>query len=333
MIRPEYEKIPEIALNWHRNGGAAIASVIETWGSAPRPVGSQLAISSKGEIAGSVSGGCVEGAVVAEALDAMETKCPIVLEFGVADEDAFAVGLACGGKIEVLVEPIAGPLGISEEKLLQLVNNQSQGIPTIVSTSLDSWDSRVISYGAAQMTKGLIEALEQDKSSIVDGVFINVFNPPLKLIVVGGVHIAQPLVHIAQNSGYQTMIIDPRESFGSKDRFPGERISNKWPDEAIKNESPDLRTAVVTLTHDPKIDDPAILEALKAPVFYIGCLGSTRTHAKRLARLKEKSIDEDQLARLHGPIGLDIGSRTPAEIAIAIMAEITQTLRKGNLEQ
>ena len=329
MKRPEYEQIPEIALNWYQEGNAAIASVTQTWGSAPRPVGSQLAISAKGEIAGSVSGGCVEGAVVSEALEAMETEKPVMLEFGVADEDAFAVGLACGGKIKVLVEPIGGQLGLTEEKLQELVSHRAQGIPTIVKTTLNSWESAVIPYGTPRMSSDLFQALEQDKSGVVDGTFINVFNPPLKLIVVGGVHIAQPLIQIARHSGYQTMIIDPRESFGSKARFPGERISNEWPDEVIREENPDLRTAIVTLTHDPKIDDSAILEALKSPAFYIGCLGSTRTHAKRLSRLREKAIPEDQLAKLHGPIGLDIGSRTPAEIAIAIMSEITQVLRKG----
>ncbi len=333
MKRPEYENIPETALNWHHEGGAAIASVTQTWGSAPRPVGSQLAISSNGEITGSVSGGCVEGAVVSEALEAMETKKPISLEFGVADEDAFAVGLACGGKIKVLVEPIAGPFGLTEEKLQELVFHRAQGTPTIVKTSLDSWECTVIPYGTSLMTCDLLQALEQDKSGIVDGTFINVFNPPLKLIVVGGVHIAQPLIHIARHSGYQTMIIDPRESFGSKARFPGVRISNEWPDEVIKEEKPDLRTAIVTLSHDPKIDDPAILEALGTPAFYIGCLGSTRTHTKRLSRLREKAISEDQLARIHGPIGLDIGSRSPAEIAVAILAEITQSLRMGKVQK
>ena len=330
MTRPDHEKIPETALQWHHEGGAAIASVTQTWGSAPRPVGSQLAISSKGEITGSVSGGCVEGAVVSEALEALETQRPIQLEFGVADEDAFAVGLACGGKIKILVEPIVGPYGLTEEKLQDLVAHRARGTPTIVTTSLNTWECSVIPYGTTLMTNDLVEILEQDKSGVVEDTFINVFNPPLKLIVVGGVHIAQPLLQIARHSGYQTLIIDPRVSFGSEARFPGEKISNEWPDEVIKSEKPDLRTAIVTLTHDPKIDDPALLEALGTPAFYIGCLGSTRTHAKRLSRLREKDISEDQLARIHGPIGLDIGSRTPAEIAVAIMAEITQTLRKGN---
>ncbi|MCY4185130.1 MAG: XdhC family protein [Rhodobacteraceae bacterium] len=329
MNRPEHDKIPETALKWHQDGGSAIATVTQTWGSAPRPIGSQLAINLAGEIVGSVSGGCVEGAVVAEALDTMETRKPILLEFGVADEDAFAVGLACGGKIKVVVEPIAGPLGITEEILHELVTCRSENTPAIVKTSLDNWESTVIPYGSPYMTEELLNALELDRSGMIDDTFINVFNPPLKLIVVGGVHIAQPLIQIARHSGYQTMIIDPRESFGSKARFPGERISNEWPDEIIREISPDLRTAVVTLTHDPKIDDPAILEALKTPAFYIGCLGSTRTHAKRLARLREKAVVKDQLARIHGPIGLDIGSRSPAEIAIAIMAEITLTLRSG----
>ncbi len=327
--RPEHEQIPEIALCWHNDGGAAIATVIETWGSAPRPVGSQLAISANGEIAGSVSGGCVEGAVVAEALESLQSQEPIILEFGVADEDAFAVGLACGGKIKVVVEPVSGALGTNKERLGELVAYRERGMPVVVELNLESWTQRLLPLTSPLLTSQLKERIDLDKSGVEENVFYNVFNPPLKLIIVGGVHIAQPLIQMARQAGYQTFLIDPRESFASDDRFPGERISHEWPDEAMEHEKPDLRTAIVTLTHDPKIDDPAIAQALKTPAFYIGCLGSPRTHGKRLERLQNQGVDDDQLARLHAPIGLNIGSRTPAEIAIAIMAEMTQVLRQG----
>jgi xanthine dehydrogenase accessory factor len=161
-----------------------------------------------------------------------------------------------------------------------------------------------------------------------DGRFIAIHNPPLRLIVVGAVHIAQPLVAIARTCGYAPTLIDPRAAFGSAERFPGETILDDWPDEALASLNPDARTAIVTLTHDPKLDDPAIRFALHSPAFYLGCLGSTRTHAKRVDRLTADGFTPDQIARIHAPVGLDIGARTPAEIAVSIMAQITETLRK-----
>jgi xanthine dehydrogenase accessory factor len=149
------------------------------------------------------------------------------------------------------------------------------------------------------------------------------------MAVVGAVHIAQPLMEMARLAGYDTVLIDPRETFGAQARFPDETISNDWPDEALKAFGLDARTAVVTLTHDPKIDDPAIEAALRSEVFYLGSLGSTRTHAKRVDRLRDAGFAEDEIERIHAPIGLDIGARSPAEIAVAIMAEITQRLRRG----
>jgi xanthine dehydrogenase accessory factor len=161
-----------------------------------------------------------------------------------------------------------------------------------------------------------------------DGRFIAIHNPPLRLIVVGAVHIAQPLLTIARTCGYAPTLIDPRAAFGSAERFPGETILDDWPDEALARLKPDARTAIVTLTHDPKLDDPAIRFALTSPAFYLGCLGSTRTHAKRLDRLAAAGFTPDQIAKIHAPVGLDIGAKTPAEIAVSIMAQITQTLRK-----
>nr|MCU0803026.1 XdhC family protein [Paracoccaceae bacterium] len=170
--------------------------------------------------------------------------------------------------------------------------------------------------------------LQSDRSGMEeDGRFIAVHNPPLRLIVVGAVHIAQPLMTIARACGYAPVLIDPRESFGASARFPDETILHDWPDEALASLAPDTRTAIVTLTHDPKLDDPAIMAALGMPVFYIGCLGSPRTHAKRLERLRAAGIAEDRIARIHAPVGLAIGAKSPAEIAVSIMAQITQVLR------
>jgi xanthine dehydrogenase accessory factor len=149
------------------------------------------------------------------------------------------------------------------------------------------------------------------------------------MIVVGAVHVAQPLVVMARLAGYDPLLIDPREAFASAERFPGETLSHDWPDEAMTAAGLDARTAVVTLTHDPKIDDPAIRTAIRSDVFYLGSLGSTRTHAKRVARLEEAGFTPDEIARIHAPVGLDIGAATPAEIAVSVMAQITQVLRRG----
>ena len=156
--------------------------------------------------------------------------------------------------------------------------------------------------------------------------FVNIHNPPLRLIIVGGAHIAQPLVAMARQAGYDPFLVDPRQGFASEARFPDTRISHDWPDKAIADERPDARTAVVTLTHDPKIDDPAIMATLATDAFYLGCLGSKTTHGKRLERLR---LEDRGGARIHAPVGLDIGARSPSEIAIAIMGEITRALRRG----
>jgi xanthine dehydrogenase accessory factor len=319
---PALDDIPAMALAWHRDGrGAALATVVETWGSAPRPVGAQLAVSGRAEIAGSVSGGCVEGAVVAEALDALETGRSTILTFGVSDDEAFAVGLACGGTIRVMVEPVGR--GVPEGLLADLVARRAAGEPVAYAVDTGEWTRRLLGPDDALAT----ERFAQDRSGFEDGTFVAVQNPPLRLVVVGGVHIAQPLVAMARLLGYAPALVDPREAFASPDRFPATALRHDWPDEALTSLAIDARTAVVTLTHDPKLDDPALMVALRSPAFYVGALGSTRTHAKRVARLKEAGVAEDELARLHAPIGLPIGAASPAEIALAILAEITARLR------
>jgi len=318
-----FDNIPEIALQWHRAGkGAALATVVETWGSAPRRVGSQLAVSGEGEIQGSVSGGCVEGAVVMEAIEALEDGQHRLLKFGVSDGDAFAVGLACGGKIRVLVEPVGDALPV--DLLEQLVTARAARQPVAVVADLVDGDRWLTHNGHAERFRMDRSGFEEDGR-----FFVSVHNPPLRMIVVGAVHIAQALVPMARLAGYDPVLIDPRDSFGSEARFPGERILNDWPDDAVQELGLDSRTALVLLSHDPKIDDPAIEQALAADVFYIGALGSKRTHAGRVKRLQDKGFTEAQIARIHGPVGLDIGAASPAEIAVAIIAECTQVLRKG----
>ncbi|WP_425083214.1 XdhC family protein [Ruegeria profundi] len=316
-----FDSSPERALEWHRSGrGAALATVVETWGSAPRRVGSQLVIGGDGRIEGSVSGGCVEGAVIVEAIEAIDEGEARLLEFGVSDEDAFAVGLACGGTIRVLVEPVGSVL--PEPMLAELVAARVRREPLAYEVNTDS-GYRTLRRNA------YADRLRMDRSGFEeDGkTFVAVHNPPLRLIIVGAVHIAQALVPMARIAGYDPAIIDPREAFASDSRFPGETLLTDWPDEAVAKLGLDQRTAIVLLTHDPKLDDPALQAALDADVFYIGALGSTRTHAKRVERMTEAGFTQAQIARIHGPIGLDIGAAGPSEIAVAILAQMTAVLR------
>ena len=315
------DSIPETALGWHREGkGAVLATVIETWGSAPRRVGAQLAISGAGEIEGSVSGGCVEGAVIVEALEALEERGARELEFGVSDGDAFAVGLACGGTIRVLVEPVGSVL--PEALLADLCAARAARAPVAYVVDLDT--------GARRLERdGFETRFRMDRSGFEEGsrTFVAIHNPPLRLIIVGAVHIAQALVPMARIAGYDPAIIDPREAFASDARFPGERLLHDWPDEAVATLGLDARTALVLLTHDPKLDDPALEAGLKADCFYIGALGSTRTHAKRVDRLTAAGFSDAEIGRIHAPVGLDIGAAGPAEIAVSVLAEMTAVLR------
>ncbi len=327
MTQADLDRIPETALAWHRAGrGAVLATVVETWGSAPRRTGSQLAIAGDGEMAGSVSGGCVEGAVVAEATEALRTGESKVLTYGVSDDDAFAVGLACGGTIRVLVEPVGK--GFPESILEDLVEAREQRAAVAYVVNLATWERNLAPRG------GTLEArFRADQSGIQEGdhgeEFVAVHNPPLRMVIVGAVHIAQALTGMARACGYDVWVIDPRDAFGSQARFPGERVLNDWPDAAMAEVGIDARTAVVTLTHDSKLDDPAIMAALASDCFYLGCLGSKRTHEKRLERLRAAGIGDDGIARIHAPVGLNIGAASPAEIAVSVMAQVTQVLRRG----
>ncbi|QBX99778.1 XdhC/CoxI family protein [Rhodophyticola sp. CCM32] len=318
------ERMPERALDWHRAGrGAVLATVVDTWGSAPRPVGSQLVVSSDGGMEGSVSGGCVEGAVVVEAMEALETGAARLLEYGVSDDEAFAVGLACGGTIRVLVEPVGPVLPVGMLEALVAARAARRPVAYIAETGTDT------RHLAGPEVAELADRFREDRSGMEGPRYIGIHNPPLRMIVVGAVHIAQALLPMARMAGYDPVLVDPRPAFAAEARFPGERIVEDWPDQALSAIGLDRRTAVVTLTHDPKLDDPAILAALTGDVFYLGCLGSARTHAKRVDRLQAAGVSPGDIGRIHGPVGLRIGAKGPAEIAVAIMAEITQRLRQG----
>lgn len=312
----------------------ALATVTRTWGSAPRPAGSQMAVRDDGAFSGSVSGGCIEGSVIAEAEAALSDGKARNLKFGVSNEDAWAVGLACGGTIEIHVAPVLAAPQQSAIAALKKARDEKRAVA--LATDLASGESRVL-YPGEPGSGALQEAARlqarRDESGTVDADgkswFLTVFNPPLDLAIIGAVHIAQPLSRIASLADYAVRIIDPRTAFATEERFPGAALSHDWPDEALAKTPLTSRSAVVALTHDPKLDDPALVAALTSPAFYIGALGSRTTHARRLERLTSQGFADSDTARIHGPIGLDIGARSPAEIAVAILGEMTAQLRKG----
>jgi xanthine dehydrogenase accessory factor len=223
----------------------------------------------------------------------------------------------------------------------QLQADRAAKRPVVLATALRTGEQRLLylvgKRNAADLPHAVAEAARNailsDKSALIETetgpVFLNVFNPPLRLVIMGAVHIAQALAPMAALAGYEVHVIDPRGAFASIERFPGVSLSTEWPDEALDKVSPDLRTAIVTLTHDPKLDDPALQRGLKSDAFYVGSLGSKKTHGRRIGRLREAGFQDHDIARIRGPVGLSIGAQSPAEIAVSILAEMTQTLRQG----
>jgi xanthine dehydrogenase accessory factor len=328
------------ALAWQAAGHkVALATVARTWGSSPRPAGSKLAVNDAAEFVGSVSGGCIEGAVIQEALEIMATGASRVLEFGVSDETAWEVGLACGGRVEVFVEAVAPALGrgIARATLEQLLDARAANHQVVLITPLDGGPHRLVPVAApdapaepAEVAAAVAQVARRDQAEVIDAGGPRLFEPqlaPLRLIIVGAVHVAQPLAEMAELAGFAVTIVDPRRAFATAARFPGQALIVRWPDEAITELAPDARTAIVTLTHDPKLDDPGLVAALATPAFYVGCLGSTKTHAARRVRLGAAGVAAPALERLRGPVGLRIGARTPAEIAVSVLAEIVAALR------
>ena len=302
-------KIFDEASNWENTGTEmALAIVLKTWGSSPRQPGSMMLIRGDGHLVGSVSGGCVEGAVIVGSRQIMKENKTEVMEFGVADEDAWSVGLSCGGKISVFV----CPRNRIEEGLFQKLCNVKNSRESIILE--------------CDTQKGSISIIN-DKATETENVFnIKVTAKP-RLLIVGAVHISQHLIPMAKEAGFDVLLIDPRSHFGTSERFPEVEVSNDWPDEALKKVKLSDKDCLVTLTHDPKIDDPALQIALASPLFSICCLGSKRTHAARKNRLLNSGITEQQFDRIHGPAGLDINAKTPAEIAVSILAELIKDWR------
>ncbi len=325
----------------------ALATVVRIYGSAPLPPGSKMAVSSAGEMAGSVSGGCVEGAVVQEALAIIAARQPRLLTYGIADELAQSVGLACGGTIEVFVEPLPDPVHQHFEEAVR--TNRLAALATVLTgpdigarlllfpdhSSVGSLGDPLCDAAVQERVPSLFAALQSERLSVETAagtveVFVDVQPPQPRLWIVGAVHIASALVTYARTLGFFTIVVDPRTAFATPERFAhADQLIPRWPDAVFAETGLDESACVVVLTHDEKIDNPALVAALRSPARYIGALGSRRTHAKRIEALRKLGLDDAQLARIHAPIGLAIGARRPEEIALAIMAEIVAVRNGG----
>lgn len=305
------EWLPEIDA-WREAGeDVVIATVVKVQGSAPRPVGARLAVNRDGDMAGSVSGGCVESAVVIAALEVMDAGVGRMEHFGISDEMAWDVGLSCGGMIDVWIEPLKADAPIDEARARQKAGE----LVALVTPVRESGQHQVLTDFLWEHS-GLVE---------LDGteVFVEIFPTVKQLVIFGAVHTAQPLSRYAQDLGFDVVIVDARKALATQDRFPNvERILTVWPDAAYEQLTITDSTWIAILSHDPKFDEPAILGALKTNAAYIGTVGSRKTNEDRRQRLREAGVSEEQLARLHGPIGLNIGGKTPEEMAISILAEM-----------
>jgi xanthine dehydrogenase accessory factor len=287
----------------------AVATVIATRRSAPRPIGSKLVVGEDGTMEGSVSGGCVESDVYEACRAVLGGDTPRVITYGISDEQAFSVGLPCGGEIDVFVREY-------DPEIYERVGERR----AVVYTDLDSGSQRLIFEGEDEAGDALIRSA---RSQVVDGDFADVFGPPPRLLVIGAVDTGEALCRAAKELGWRTIVADARGRFATKERMPSaDELLVLWPDEALAQVKPDHATAVVVLTHDDKFDIPAIVGTLETDAFYLGVIGSRKNQQRRREVLLEAGVTEETLERLHGPAGLDIGGHTPAETALSILAEI-----------
>jgi xanthine dehydrogenase accessory factor len=340
---------------WESGETFGLATVVRTFSSAPREPGAAMAVSAAGEAIGSVSGGCVEGAVYELASQVTATGQPVLQRYGISDDDAFAVGLTCGGIIDIFVEPASRE---SFADLGEIAHAVREGIPVAVATIIEGPGAvgarRIIwEDGRTTGTLGagdrLDQAVDDDARGMLaqgltavrrygpDGerrrdelaVFVQSFAPAPRMLVFGAIDFAAAVARAGKFLGYRVTVCDARPVFATKSRFPdADEVVTDWPHRYLSGTATDARTVICVLTHDPKFDVPLLEVALRRPAAYIGAMGSRRTHDDRLARLREVGMSDAELARLRSPIGLDLGARTPEETAIAIAAELIQ-LRWG----
>ena len=312
-----------------KDGRVALATVVGTWGSAPVGVGGQMVIAPDGRFEGSVSGGCVEGEVIAEAEDILADGKPKTLTFGVADETAWQVGLPCGGQIKVFMERLDKSTGVGLLDRALEARSSRRGL--LIRTHLNDGRRELFEReddGADASIRQRFEAGDSKLQDTPDGeIFLHALVPPARVLVIGATHIGQILAQLVQLAGHEVIVIDPRTAFAAEARFPGIRLDTEWPQDTIPKIGLDPYTAVVALAHVGHIDDEALKLAMRSNCFYIGALGSRRNHAKRMQRLKESGFSEAEIARIHSPIGINIGAHSPPEIAISIMAQLVLALR------
>jgi xanthine dehydrogenase accessory factor len=296
---------------WREQGrDAALATVVRVEGSAPRGVGAKLAVSAEGLMAGSVSGGCVEGDVVEHARAALVSGDAVVRRYGISDEQGLEVGLMCGGSIQVLIEPMRGRAASLVELFTALIE---AGKPAAREIGLD---------GAPLGTRRVLDGqLATTADDTLRAVYDRVLPAP-RVWIVGAGHVAEHVAAYAGRAGFAPLVVDPRRLFAEQPRLEGLEVIADWPDRAFADRGLRPDDAVIVLSHDPKIDEPALIAALGADIGYVGAIGSQRAQADRAARLRAAGMDDGQLARLHAPIGLDLGGREPAEIGLAIVAEL-----------
>ena len=336
---------------WYAAGETfGLATVVETFRSAPRAPGAAMAVSAGGEVVGSVSGGCVEGAVYELAQQAIDTGEPVLQRYGVSDDDAFAVGLTCGGIIDVFVEPVSRTTVPELSAVIDSIDRAQPvalatiiGGPGRIGARLAIWpDRRTGSLGSERLDDAVTDdargVLEHGTTTVLRygaegqrrlddlAVFVQSFAPPPRMLVFGAIDFAAAMARTGTFLGYSVTVCDARPIFATAKRFPGvDEVVTDWPHRYLSRTAVDARTVICVLTHDPKFDVPLLKVALRTPAAYIGAMGSRRTHDDRLKRLRDEGLTDEELARLRSPLGLDIGARTPEETAVSIAAEIVQT--------
>ncbi len=339
--------LAELDAWWEAQVPFALATVVAVRGSAPRQPGASMAVSARGDVVGSVSGGCVEGAVYDLATEVLGSGEPVLTTYGISDEDAFAVGLTCGGILDILVRPVtprthpdypAVTASIAREEPVAVATVISGAAP--IAAQLVVWDDRRSgSLGAEGLD---VAAVDDARGMLAQGqtgvrhygprgerrqdevaVFIESFAPPPRMLVFGAIDFAAAVARIGKYLGYRVTVCDARPVFATQKRFPdADEVVCEWPHRYLADTPVDERTVIAVLTHDPKFDVPLLEVALRTPAAYVGAMGSRRTHDDRLARLRDLGLAEAELARLRSPIGLDLGARTPEETAVSIAAEI-----------
>lgn len=327
--QPASSDILAVARGWlHRDGKVALATIVDTWGSAPVPVGGQMVIATDTRFEGSVSGGCVEGEVITEAVDLLDGGAPKTLAYGVEDETAWRVGLPCGGRIQVHVQRLEGAADAAF--LDQAITARACREALVVCHDLADGRRETFSQGdtvPAEIAERFVSGrsgLDPDRAR---HRFIQALVPPPRIIIIGATHMAQVLADLVLKMGYDLVVVDPRTGFATEARFPDVKLVTEWPQDALPALGLDPFTAVAALSHVGHIDDEALTLAVKSPCFYIGALGSRKNHAKRTERLTAAGLTTDEIARIRCPIGLDIGAASPPEIAASVLAELIRHLR------